>query len=242
MKSFVLYVVVLVTLCEGISLPSSFRKCSRKERDFNQCLSLAINDAFTQLEKPLEDYGLPNLAHLEFPHNCKVAFGNSTDGLRQEFTKFTATGFSNPINTTASMDFGKNVLTLKVTYHQLLFRGEYIAQGRVFLLPVDIMTPVVITWDLPTYTFTFMLEEFMRETKYYKVVNSDIDMQPRNLAFHFEKLFDDQRLNDALNEAMSKKWLQIFTRLKYKEKVFAPFFGTFFNNFLERVPVSEIFG
>ncbi|CAH1383467.1 unnamed protein product [Tenebrio molitor] len=43
-----------------ISIPN-FRKCDQKKSNFNECLSDAIWNAITQLEKPMEKYGLPTL-------------------------------------------------------------------------------------------------------------------------------------------------------------------------------------
>jgi hypothetical protein len=49
-----------------VSTPT-FTKCDKREIDFNDCLSEAIKNAITQLDKPMEQYHLASLEPLFVP-------------------------------------------------------------------------------------------------------------------------------------------------------------------------------
>lgn len=40
---------------------TEFKKCDKREASLNECLSTAIHNAITRLDKPLGQYGLPSL-------------------------------------------------------------------------------------------------------------------------------------------------------------------------------------
>jgi hypothetical protein len=45
----------------GLNEVTKFKKCDKREASLNQCLSTAIHNAITRLDKPLGHYGLPSL-------------------------------------------------------------------------------------------------------------------------------------------------------------------------------------
>jgi hypothetical protein len=58
---------------------SPFTKCDKRKTDFNDCLSGAIKNAITQLDKPMEEYNLPSLEPFFMPFFFPKA------GLKPEF-------------------------------------------------------------------------------------------------------------------------------------------------------------
>jgi hypothetical protein len=92
-------------------------------------------------------------------------------------------------------------------------------------------------------TFTFTFEEYTREGQNHLfVLDSKVEMAPQSMSAHFENLLRDKDLNDAFSREMSLHW-------KISFGYFAPIYldsyaqsvGNVFNNFLEKVPVAEIF-
>ncbi|XP_063923801.1 uncharacterized protein LOC135137949 [Zophobas morio] len=241
MNSLVLFLLTVVAFGSCLKLPSSFKKCDRKTTDFNQCLSEAIYGALRILDKPLPSHGLPSLYGVEFPD--VFTMGNSTYGLLQKFYQTRYIGLSKPENINAKLDFGPLTITLTIeaTYSQLTVETEFEAQGTIVLLPVNVITPVVYTLVNPTYTFTFVLEEYEKGTTYFRVIDSKIDAQTQGLKFDYKGLFSNKVLNEEFNNAMDEKWRQIWILFKsFDEVLFAPLFGTIFNDFLKKVPAAEL--
>ena len=67
-----------------IFVAQSFKKCDKQKPDFEQCLGSAIRDAIKQLDKPVPEYGLPNLEPLALPQG--ITIGNATTGVRQKYS------------------------------------------------------------------------------------------------------------------------------------------------------------
>ncbi|KAJ3660891.1 hypothetical protein Zmor_005319 [Zophobas morio] len=242
MNSFVLCLLTVVAFGSCLKLPSSFKKCDRKRTDFNQCLSEAIYGALRILDKPLPSHGLPSLFDVEFPDVVNV-FGNRTYGLLQKYDQFRFIGLSKPENIKAKLDFGPltSTLTIEAIYSQVTLESEVEAQGTIVLLPVNVITPVEYTLVDPTFTFSFELEEYDKSTTYFRVIDSKLDMQLEGIKFGFKQLFSNEILNEEFNSAMSAKWRPLFAHFKQFVAIFAPRFGTIFNDFLKKVPVAELF-
>ncbi|CAH1382505.1 unnamed protein product [Tenebrio molitor] len=51
----------VLCLANCLKLPSTFTKCDKRKFDFNNCLSEAIKNAITQLDRPMDEYSLPSL-------------------------------------------------------------------------------------------------------------------------------------------------------------------------------------
>ena len=66
-------------------------------------------------------------------------------------------------------------------------------------------------------------------------------MQVRDWKFDFKGIFSNSRLGYEFSSAMAEKEQELFARFKNWETIYAPLFGTIFNDFLEKVPVVELF-
>ena len=93
----------------------------------------------------------------------------------------------------------------------------------------------------PTLTFTIELEEYEKGATYFKVIHSDFDMHTDDFTPRFEQLFSDKLLNDEFNSALNEKGVQVFNIHKHLQVNMAPYFGSIFNSFFEKVPVAELF-
>jgi hypothetical protein len=95
MKTLLIFgVFALIKFCSSLSLreycsPSlkalrlrvaapSFKKCDKRKADFDECLSVAIQSAISQLDKPLEEYGLPSFEPFLIP-NLPPKIGRKID-------------------------------------------------------------------------------------------------------------------------------------------------------------------
>jgi hypothetical protein len=50
-----------------IVLASTFTKCDKRKIDFDDCLSEAIKNAVSQLDKPMDEYNLPSFEPFFIP-------------------------------------------------------------------------------------------------------------------------------------------------------------------------------
>jgi hypothetical protein len=94
-----------------------------------------------------------------------------------------------------------------------------------------------------TYTITFTSEEYTKDGKtHLHVIDHNLVMQPQELIFNFENLFEDKELNDGFNRAMTRKWKKIFNDLASLYVVnYGHAYAAIFNKFLSKLPLEELF-
>ena len=90
-------------------------------------------------------------------------------------------------------------------------------------------------------TFNFELEEYQKGVTYFRVIDSALDVQLDGLKFDFKHLFSNKRLNKEFNAEFNAQGMGAFTLFKHVGAIFGPYFHSVFNNFLEKVPVGELF-
>jgi hypothetical protein len=73
---------------------SNFKKCNRKQSDFNACFSEAVAHAVKQLNVPVKEVGLPSIDPLVVP-SLKIEAGTSAVSFEQSYTNLSLTGFTN---------------------------------------------------------------------------------------------------------------------------------------------------
>jgi hypothetical protein len=75
-------------------------KCDKKKSDVNNCLSGAVKNAITQLDRPLAEYDLPSLEPFFLPFFLPIA-GNKLD-LNGKFKIFNIFGHTKITDLTAT--------------------------------------------------------------------------------------------------------------------------------------------
>jgi hypothetical protein len=91
---------------------------------------------------------------------------------------------------------------------------------------------------------SFSFEEYTRDgQKYFQVIDTKLEMAPQSMTAHFKNLFRSKNLEDAFNQEITLNWKQATQYFKsiYFDS-YAQGYGDVFNNFLEKVPVAELFG
>ena len=150
-----------------------------------------------------------------------------------------------------------STLTVEAFFPQLILQMECEAQGTIVLLPLNVVTPVDFitgstqlqqSWfsrdqvlDNPILTLTIKLEGYEKGDTYFRVIDSNLNVQTEAFRFDFKKLFSNKRLNDEFNSAMNEKGLQIFHIHKPLQAHFAPHFDSLFSSFMEKVPAAALF-
>ncbi|KAJ3658225.1 hypothetical protein Zmor_009978 [Zophobas morio] len=238
-----LFLLMLIKSHHFLKLPSGFHKCDTRESDFDRCLSQAIQGAIEQLKQPIDDYGLPQMEPFTAPESARCELGNETDGIRQKYYNYKISGLTKIVKTDAKLDYGKRTLTLTLFYNKnVTFAFDYQMVGRIIVLYVNSTTTATSTIIKPTFKLTFTLEEYKKnDEKYLKVVDTVFRMEGKTGAVVFQNLFNNTRLNEDINIAISENWED---SLEYWQKsfpkVFSIPFENIFNKLLEQVPVTEL--
>jgi hypothetical protein len=72
---------------------STFKKCDKKQSDFDQCLSTAVKDALSQLNVGKKEVGLPSFEPLEVP-SLVIGAGKGPVGFVQNYKNIKLSGFT----------------------------------------------------------------------------------------------------------------------------------------------------
>ncbi|CAH1379861.1 hypothetical protein MTP99_003687 [Tenebrio molitor] len=242
MKTLLIFgVFALIKFCSSLSLPPSFKKCDKRKADFDECLSVAIQSAISQLDKPLEEYGLPSFEPFLIP-NLPPKIGRKID-FYHRYKNFKIYGRTKIRKTRANMDFHDKTLTLEVLNPEVRYVFEYEAKGKMFLLPIDTSGAGSGTAYNVTYVYTFTFGEYTREDqRYFQVIDTHLVMQPQDMVFHFDNLLEDKELNDGFSRLLSKNWKIVFEEIiQLYVEIYGRMYSDVFNRFLRKVPVTEIF-
>jgi hypothetical protein len=94
-----------------------------------------------------------------------------------------------------------------------------------------------------TYTLNFTFEDYTKDNQdYLFVIDSKMVIDPQSMKIHFGNFFKDKILNDAFSDELTANWknaLAYFMSI-YSDS-YAQAYGDFFNRFLEKVPLAELF-
>jgi hypothetical protein len=74
---------------------TTFKKCDKKQSDFDQCLSTAVKDALSQLNVGKKEIGLPSFEPLEIP-SLVIGAGTGPVGFAQNYKNVKLSGFGKP--------------------------------------------------------------------------------------------------------------------------------------------------
>ncbi|XP_068901954.1 circadian clock-controlled protein daywake-like [Tenebrio molitor] len=242
MKTFLLFgLLFLIKSCSSLTMPYTFKRCDKRTSDFNDCLSDAIQDAISQLDRPMEEYGLPSLEPLQLS-NVSPRLGRKVD-FQHSYKNFKIYGRTKISKTKANMNFYDKTLAIQLTNPEVRYEFDYEAKGKMFLLPIDTSGHATVILHNVTYDVTYMFGEHTKDNKkYFQVIDFNFEMKPQDVTLLFQNLLKDKELNDAFSRAMSKDWKQVFGGIGYLyAQTYGKTYSVIFNNFLSKVPITEIF-
>ncbi|KAH0821678.1 hypothetical protein GEV33_001113 [Tenebrio molitor] len=92
-KSTFLAFLAVANLCFGAKLPTTFKKCDKKQSDFDQCLSTAVKDVLSQFNVEKKEVGLPSFEPLEVP-SLAIGAGTGPVQFAQNYKDFKLSGLT----------------------------------------------------------------------------------------------------------------------------------------------------
>lgn len=72
---------------------SSFTKCDKTDKNFQNCILKAVTNALHQMDKPFKEVGLPNMEPLKVPF-LKIGAGNGAVNFEQKYKNLRISGFT----------------------------------------------------------------------------------------------------------------------------------------------------
>lgn len=72
---------------------STFTKCDPKQKNFNQCLTKAVENAIKQLNRPIKEVNLPNLEPLDVP-SLVIGAGSGAVSFQQNYKNVKVAGLT----------------------------------------------------------------------------------------------------------------------------------------------------
>ncbi|KAH0807438.1 hypothetical protein GEV33_015353 [Tenebrio molitor] len=136
MNFHILTLSILVCSCACAKLPSNFKKCNRKQSDFNACFSEAVAHAVKQLNVPVKEVGLPSIDPLVVP-SLKIGAGTSAVSFEQSYTNLSLTGFTNVNIEKVEMNFKTNTLSIEGSVPDVVMSFTYDFNGNILMLPIN---------------------------------------------------------------------------------------------------------
>ncbi|RZC39867.1 JHBP domain containing protein [Asbolus verrucosus] len=231
-------------------LASSFKKCDRKQDDFNQCLVTAVQDAIRQLEKPFPEVGLPSLEPIGTSH-LTVAPGPKVFQVQQSYKNFNNFGFTTAKISKFEVNFENNIINMEFTVPELRIEYNYEYFGKVLSVPIRGAGPGHVILKDANFIVTFDLEEYQKDDKkFFKVVDSKVILTMKKMTLNLENLVPTDKgtglgLNNLVdpNKLINDNWQIVYEEVHNGyEKFYAEAFATIFNDLLGNVSISELFG
>ncbi|XP_063930322.1 protein takeout-like [Zophobas morio] len=239
----VLICVSLIFSSFGAKLPSVFIKCNRKQADFQQCLTKAVENAVRQMDHPFKEVGLLNLESFVIPE-LTVAAGSRVLVAQQTLKNMTLSGFNETKCTKVEFDFDKNTLKLDCVVPHFRFDFSYELNGQILLVSIYGNDTGWVVMQDSHFELSYQLGEYEKKgKKYFNIVNHQLKIQPRSIDFDLRNLFDgDEEAADRVKKILKDNALEIYKDIHSGyDAAFGKVFATIFERFLTRVPVSNLF-
>ncbi|XP_063930417.1 protein takeout-like isoform X2 [Zophobas morio] len=228
----------------GAKLPSGFKKCNLKQISSDMCLPKAIESAIKEMDHPIKKLGLVSLESLVIP-SLIIDSGSQYVATKQIFKNLKLSGFNETSCSKAGFNYTENTLNLECVVPNFRLDFNYELHGQIMMLSVYGNGTGWSIFRDNQLGLTFKLGEYEKNgQKYFNILSQQLDMQPRDLDFDLQNLFDgDEEAADRVKKIFKQNALDIYHDVKSGyEEAFGKVFAYLFEKILEKVPVSNIFG
>ncbi|XP_063930448.1 circadian clock-controlled protein daywake-like [Zophobas morio] len=223
--------------------PPNFKRCHRRQADFNQCLIEAAGIGLRNLVIPFDSVGLPTLRTVRVD-SLNVSKGK-TVGFDQNYDNLVFHGFTNATFLRFDVNFENERIVTETLFPEVTMDFDYNFNGKILENPFFGKGHGLITFINLRFSFIFDLEQYQNMGQnYFRIVKSKLSMDTDLIKSHFDNLFDGhEEMKDKFNADINENWRSIFVDVRPKyEEIFGQVFTDVFSGFLERVPIVELFG
>ncbi|XP_075217824.1 juvenile hormone binding protein 12 [Lycorma delicatula] len=246
-------------------LPSSFKRCRQNDAHLNDCLRVAVQDAFNKMMNGLPKLGILSLNPLQVS-DILIRSEGAVSIEKMHFKKVLIHGLKGTKILKYKANLKQYILETESYTDQLSMEGEYTIAGQILILPIsgegksnitlilgdaavtaqsesDNLFFIFISAELHT-NHTLIGEPVMKDNKLHMILKEYIvSFKPKLVTFNFENLFNgNKRLGDTMNKFMNDNWQIMFNELKGPFQVaFGEVFKEISNRLFSKIPFDNIF-
>ncbi|XP_058976263.1 uncharacterized protein LOC131801522 [Musca domestica] len=143
--------------------------------------------------------------------------------------------------------FGKDL----ATKHEVIFKtdklalvGDYKISGKVLVLPIHGSGKSNVTLVEPKITISWMGTPNVKDggATHMKLDKFTVDLEPKNVIFNFENLFNDKFLSDNMNKFLTDSWKETYPEIHTAlTKGLAPIARNVIQGVFDKHPYEKLF-
>ncbi|XP_044755979.1 protein takeout-like [Coccinella septempunctata] len=178
-------------------------KCPQTE-EFRKCFLLNGNKAIPLLAKGDPEYGIPNLMPLVIPFMSLI----STPTLQLNLTNIQVHGLDKMRIIGERVDLVKNVYMVNLKGDNITVVGDYSAEGRILVMPLNGKGRFKLYFKNGRYRSTSFVRVIEKDgDKYFKPEDSRLEARFELMTFDLDNLFDgNKQLGDQVNAFLNENW------------------------------------
>ncbi|KAK3927384.1 Protein takeout [Frankliniella fusca] len=242
-------VAVLIAVCAAPSeasskLPSNFKRCRADDPKLNECLRVAVEDAFHKMKDGISSLGVLPVDPLKVDR-IKINQGQGSVSLNMDLSNIIISGLAHTSMTNYSADLPNGILRTETFTKTLRMDFNHVVGGRILLLPIRGAGPGTITLsDLTVHHYLKSVPKTKKDGKtYWNLQEYKVKFIPKHISMDFKGLFGgDGRLGDQLNTFLNQNALIIYEEIGGAfEDAFSAVFKEVTTRVFSKVPYNDIF-
>ncbi|XP_050088483.1 uncharacterized protein LOC126572847 [Anopheles aquasalis] len=242
MNAILLGVLLCVSLCQAVKLPSSYKRCNPGDE---QCLIAAVTETFQKYRNGLPELGLAPLDPLRIDE-MDIVQGDGPVNIVLNFKNVDITGFSDVVVKKAKgITANPNVMEMNLLIPLASLVGSYKIKGKVLILPIQgegISNMTMANCDF-LMKWNGGLQKRADGKEYYQMNKIKATFDTTRFYMQLSNLFNgDKLLGDNMNQFLNDNWQDILKELKPSIiGAFTKIFRAIITNVFENVPYTDLF-
>ncbi|KAK9879084.1 hypothetical protein WA026_003897 [Henosepilachna vigintioctopunctata] len=229
----------LLTVVNGLHLPSYVKPCALKSPDFKKCAVKHGNDAIPFLVKGDRAYGIPAFNPLRIPFVSIQAAG-----LHMNLTNSAFSGAETLEVVDVDINNETKYMELKVKSPLITLDFDYTVEGKIASLPITGQGHGKIDIIDAEYGYLLYFELIEKDGKTYLKPGKDkITITPKSIKTDLQNLFNgNKQLGDALNQVLNDNWKELLNEFSSTiSEIYGSIARSVFEKLLEKIPMDETF-
>nr|CAD7402756.1 unnamed protein product [Timema poppensis] len=224
--------------------PPNFKRCSKTNPNFDECVRDAAEDAVHQLKNGEPNLGVFPLDPLEIT-SLGISQGQGPVSISLRFDNVKLHGISEVKVTSHKSDLDNYVMNTDVLNPKLELLSDYEISGRILLLPITGKGKCNVTLsELKSHIYQKGEPVFKNGKMYLNDSIFEFKMQELGRMYlDLENLFNgDKALGDNMNAFLNENWWELFKELRPAlDEALSQVFHNIANRFFLKVPYDIIF-
>ncbi|XP_019876885.1 protein takeout [Aethina tumida] len=229
----------LVVLTSTLHLPDYIRPCKRNDPNLNDCAKHSAIAALSSIIAGDKKYKNSPLS----PYKVSLIDIDGGPNLKIQFSDLVVIGFKTLKISDLTIDLKNNKAYIQLA-GPMNFQGVYDIKGQILVLPINGHGGANITFVDGAYDVDVSWSIVDKNNvEYVKVDTIKVKLNLKKVLIHLDKLFNgDKNLGDSMNQLLNENWQDVMKEISPGAgKAIAEVLGSVFKNYVEYVPLNEIF-